>query len=267
MSEIVVITGSTRGIGRALAGDFLERGHSVVISGRSAASVDPAVAEFSQSYDPDRLLGQPCDVTDYAQVEALWAAAAARFGRVDIWINNAGLGNTYRPAWQQSPDDMRAVVDTNLLGVMYGTQLAYNRMLEQGSGAIYNMEGFGSSGRKRVGLTVYGSTKYGVAYYTESFLEEARAADSPVLIGTLSPGMVVTDLLTEAFEDPAELERSKRVFNILADRPETVTPWLVEQMLSNEKQGTSIKWLTQGKIVWRFFTAPFNRRDLFSEEG
>jgi hypothetical protein len=82
----------------------------------------------------------------------------------------------------------------------------------------------------------------------------------------LSPGMVVTDLLTDAFADPAELERSKRIFNILADRPETVTPWLVDQMLANTEQGRSIKWLTQGKIMWRFLTAPFNHRDLFSEE-
>jgi NAD(P)-dependent dehydrogenase (short-subunit alcohol dehydrogenase family) len=224
------------------------------------------VAELSRVYDPARLLGHACDVTDYGQVDGLWQAAVRRFGRVDIWINNAGLGNMYRAAWEQSPDTMRAIVDTNLLGVMNGTHLAYNRLCEQGGGAIYNMEGFGSNGRKRIGLTVYGSTKIGMTYYTESFLEEARAANAPVLIGMLSPGMVVTDLLTEAFDDPAELERSKRIFNILADRPETVTPWLVDQMLANVGQGRSIQWLTQGKIIWRFLTAPFNHRDLFSKE-
>jgi NAD(P)-dependent dehydrogenase (short-subunit alcohol dehydrogenase family) len=265
--KIVVITGSTRGIGRGLAEAFLERGHAAVISGRSADGVDAAVAELDKAYNPDHLLGCGCDVTDYDQVDGLWQAAVRRFGRVDIWINNAGQGNRYRAAWEQSPDMMRAIVETNLLGVMNGTHLAYNRMCEQGSGAIYNMEGFGSNGRKRIGLTVYGSTKYGMTYYTESFLEEVREADSPVLIGTLSPGMVVTDLLTDAFDDPAELERSKRVFNILADRPETVTPWLVEQMLANTEQGRSIRWLTRGKIYWRFLTAPFNHRDLFSDEA
>jgi len=264
--KIVVITGSTRGIGRGLAEAFLERGHTVVINGRSPSSVDATLAELSKIHAPTRLLGQAGDVTDYGQVEELWEAAVRRFNRVDIWINNAGLGNQYRAAWEQSPDMMCAIVETNLLGVMNGTHLAYNRMCEQGSGAIYNMEGFGSNGRKRIGLTVYGSTKYGMSYYTGSFLEEVRKADSSVLIGTLSPGMVVTDLLTNAFDDPAELERSKRIFNILADRPETVTPWLVDEMLANDEQGRSIKWLTQGKIMWRFLTAPFNHRDLFSKE-
>lgn len=264
--KFVVITGSTRGIGWGLAEAFLERGHAVVINGRSADSVKEAMAQLNDRYDPARLLGQPADVTDYAQVEQLWQAAIKRFGRVDIWINNAGLGNMYRSAWEQSPEMMEAIVNTNLLGVMNGTHLAYNRLCQQGGGAIYNMEGFGSNGRKRIGLTVYGSTKYAVRYYTESFIDEVREARSPVLVGTLSPGMVVTDLLTEAFDDPAELERSKRIFNILADRPETVTPWLVDQMLANIEQGRSIQWLTQGKIIWRFLTAPFNHRDLFSEE-
>jgi NAD(P)-dependent dehydrogenase (short-subunit alcohol dehydrogenase family) len=264
--KFVVITGSTRGIGRGLAEAFLERGHAVVINGRSADSVSRAMAELNERYDPARLLGHPADVTEYMQVEQLWQAAVERFGQVDIWINNAGLGNMYRSAWEQSPDLMQAIVETNLLGVMNGTHLAYNRMCQQDHGAIYNMEGFGSNGRKRIGLTVYGSTKYAVSYYTESLIDEVREAGSPVLVGTLSPGMVVTDLLTDAFDDPAELERSKRIFNILADRPETVTPWLVDEMLANTQQGRSIKWLTQGKIIWRFLTAPFNHRDLFSEE-
>ncbi len=262
--KVVVITGSTRGIGYGLAEEFIKWGHAVVISGRSQESVDLAAGELAAGYDPDDVHGQPCDVTQIDQVEALWDSAVGRFGHVDIWINNAGLGNKYRPAWEQDLQQVEAIVKTNLLGAMFGTHVAYNRMLEQGHGQIYIMEGFGSNGRMRKGLTFYGASKSGLDYFTRSWLNE-MPEDSPVMVGTLSPGMVATDLLTGAYDDPAEFERSRRIFNILADKVETVTPWLVERILENEKNGAQINWLTGAKVMWRFATAAFNKRDLFTD--
>jgi NAD(P)-dependent dehydrogenase (short-subunit alcohol dehydrogenase family) len=261
--KTVVITGSTRGIGFGLAESFLELGCAVVVSGRSQESVGKAVARLSAAHDAERILGQPCDVTAYEQVRALWEAALGRFGRVDVWVNNAGLGNVYRPAWEQTPEQMEAIVGTNVLGTMYGTRVAYLGMREQGFGQIFNLEGFGSQGRTRPGLTVYASTKATVAYFTRSMVREME--DGPVLLGSISPGMVVTAMLTDAYEDPAELEQYKRVFNILADRVETVTPWLAKRMLTNRKNGMILKWLTGLKVMGRFLSAPFSKRDLFGE--
>lgn len=84
-----------------------------------------------------------------------------------------------------------------------------------------------------------------------------------VKIGTLRPGMVITELLTaELDEKPEDEKRLRQVFNILADRGETVTPFLVDKMLANEKNGTAIKWLTTPKIIWRFLTASFSKRNV-----
>jgi NAD(P)-dependent dehydrogenase (short-subunit alcohol dehydrogenase family) len=256
--KTVVITGSTRGIGFGLAESFLELGCAVAVSGRSQEGVDKAVARLAAAHDADRILGRPCDVTAYEQVQALWEAALERFGRVDVWVNNAGLGNVYRPAWEQTPEQMEAIVRTNVLGTMYGTRVAYLGMREQGFGQIFNLEGFGSQGRTRPGLTVYA-----VAYFTRSMVKEVN--DGPVLLGAISPGMVVTAMLTDAYEDPAELEQYKRIFNILADRVETVTPWLAKRMLANRKNGVAFRWLTDVKVVGRFLGAPFGKRDLFGE--
>jgi hypothetical protein len=77
--------------------------------------------------------------------------------------------------------------------------------------------------------------------------------------------MVVTDLLTNQYEDrPQDWEQAKRIFNILADRVETVTPWLAQRLLENNRTGARISWLTRRKIMWRFLTAPFSERDLFA---
>ncbi len=260
----IVITGSTRGIGYGLAGEFLKRGCAVTVNGRSQEAVERAVEKLAGQFAADCVHGQPGDVSQAGDVQALWDAAAAQWGGVDIWINNAGLSAYYKPAWEIPDEQLASVVNTNLLGVMLGAKVAYNGMHAQGSGAIYNMYGFGSTGSMRGGQTIYGSTKYAVAYFTRSMLKEIPSG-SPVLLCSLSPGMVTTDLLESAYEDPAEFEQAKRIFNIIADRVETVTPWMAEQILANRKQGMDIRWLTRARLLWRFASAPFVKRDLFSE--
>ena len=259
----IVITGSTRGIGYGLADSFLRLGCSVTISGRTQASVEKATTTLSEKHKSDSVLGHLCDVRQLEQVQTLWHAAKARFGSVDIWINNAGISHPQLDFYKHSSKQIQAVVATNLIGAMHGASVAMRGMLDQGYGSIYNMEGLGSDGRKVEGLTLYGCTKSALRYLTDALIEETR--DTPVSVGALSPGMVVTDLLTRQYEDrPAEeWERAKRVFNILADRVETVTPWLAERVLANKKTGVRIKWLSGPKIMGRFLTARLRRRDLF----
>lgn len=257
----VVITGSTRGIGLGMAREFLRRGHQVTISGRSGATTEKAVQSLTTEFGQERILGQPCDVSQFEGVQELWQAALNRFGNVDIWINNAGLSNPAMNAWDMPTKTIRDLVDTNLLGTIYGSNVAMQGMLKQGFGQIYNMEGFGSDGKMiSPGLILYGATKSALTYYTKGLVREAK--DTPVQVCWLSPGMVVTDLLIGDL-DPNN-DRTKRVFNILADRVETVAPYLVKQILLNRQHGARIAWLTTPKIAWRFMTAPFVRRDVLS---
>ncbi|MEO8610549.1 MAG: SDR family oxidoreductase [Chloroflexota bacterium] len=261
-NKVIVITGSTRGIGLGMAGEFLKRGHQVVISGRSAESVAKAITGLQPAFG-DRVFGQPCDVGDFAQVETLWAASVAHFGRVDIWINNAGISHPSQDFWTLPTSTLDDVVRTNLMGVIHGSKVAITGMLKQGFGQLYNMEGLGSAGPISPGLILYGTTKSGLTYFTKGLVKELQ--DKPVQVGFLSPGMVVTDLLTGG-EELAENSRTRRIFNILADRVETVVPFLVDGILSNTKHGARIAWLTTPKIAWRFMTARFTKRDLFSPE-
>ena len=262
--KTIVITGSTRGIGYGLVQAFLARGQAVVVSGRSPASVDQAVAALQARQPAVQLLGQPCEVSDLPQVEALWAAAKQRFGQVDIWINNAGIAHPPQNVWELPKETLDAVVATNITGSLYGTRVAMRGMLAQGSGFIYDLHGFGSTGMVRPGLSVYGLSKYALAYLTKAL--SAETAGGPVKIGALSPGIVITELMTRPYDgDPAGLERAKRVFNILGDRVETVTPWLADKVLANTKSGVVINWLTPAKAAWRFASASFNKRNLFDD--
>ena len=232
--------------------------------GAFGKSVDEVAGELAELHGASRVSGQPCDVTVFAQVQALWDAAVARFGRVDIWINNAGISQPQMDFWNHTPGATEAVVDTNLVGTMYGCQVALRGMRGQGSGAVYNMEGLGSDGRWVEGLTLYATTKYALRYLDESLAKEVEG--SGLIVGAIAPGMLITGLITDQYRDRQEdWEDAKKIFSILADRVETVAPWLVEQVLANDKNGARIAWLSRSKIMGRFLTARFRQRDLFGE--
>ncbi len=260
--QTIVVTGSTRGIGLGLAREFLRRGHKVVVTGRSDASVAKALAELEPMGD---VLGQARDVRRWDDLQKLWDAAVARFGRVDMWINNAALATNHQLLDRIPPEEISATVDTNLTGTIFGTQIALQGMLKQGSGKIYTFEGFGSDGMTNPGLTIYGASKRAVRYFTTSVAKEYK--DSSVLIGSLSPGMVPTDLLiySSRSEEKAKWEKSKRIMNLLGDKVETVTPWLAEQALANTQQGAKIAWLTRSKALARFLLPKYRKRNIVDE--
>jgi len=262
--KVVVITGSTRGIGFGLAESFLARDCAVVVSGRTNESVENAVQRLRLQDEKYQVLGVVCDVRDCDQVQNLWDRARDRYGKVDIWINNAGLSGPQKLLWEQSSETVQTVIDTNLLGVFNGAQVAMTGMLEQGFGAIYNMEGMGSDGRKIIGLSLYGTTKSALKYFTDALVKEAKSVDAPIIIGALQPGMVVTDLILEPYRGrPEEWQRVKRIFSIIADRVETVTPWLADKMLKNHKSGVRFNWSSSLKIFSRFVLSPFSKRNIF----
>jgi NAD(P)-dependent dehydrogenase (short-subunit alcohol dehydrogenase family) len=258
--KTVVITGSSRGIGFGMADAFLALGCAVTISGRSPDALQRAFDILAAKYSKEHLLSQPCDVTVYAQVQELWDKCKAHFGQVDIWINNAGIAHPVAGVWELPVEEIQAVVETNVTGAIYGTRVAMLGMLAQKSGAIYNLEGLGSSsGRKVKGLSIYGTTKAAMAYFNQSLALET--ADTAVITGAVRPGMVVTDMLTQQYTGkPEEWEKAKRIFNILADRVETVTPTLAKKVLENQKRGAVITYGSSLKIAGRFLMAPVSKR-------
>ena len=266
----IVITGSTKGIGLGMAREFVQRGHNVLVSSRREEAVQLAVAELS-AIRAGRAEGCAADVANPADVRRLWERAVSAFGSVDIWINNAGMTNR-RASLQALPDEQIAtVVGTNLLGLLNCCKVAITGMLTQdggkGSGKIFNMEGFGSDGLSQPGMSVYGATKYALRYLTKTLVKENEG--TPLVIGYMSPGIVVTDLLTRDLYEPgsAEFNQRRRFLNILADRVETVAPFLVQGALAAEKSGAAVRWMTPAQALPRLIKSLFVKRDLFGQPG
>ena len=264
---VVVITGSTRGIGYGLGFEMLARGASVVVSGRTVEAVEGAVGELAEEYGGERAFGVACDVTDPDQVQALWDGAVERFGRVDVWINNAGLANRRGGLGELGADELRAVIDTNVVGTFYGCRVAIRGMTAQGGGMLWNLEGLGSDGRKVEGMAPYGTTNAGVRYLNDALFKEMKG--TPVKVGAIRPGMVITEMLLGELErlEGEEREKLAKIYDILADRPETVMPWLAERVLADPPHGTRVSWLSGGKVMWRFLMGAFRKRGVLEGGG
>jgi NAD(P)-dependent dehydrogenase (short-subunit alcohol dehydrogenase family) len=265
----VVITGSSKGIGRGLAEQFVRRGHNVLVSARNAEETAKAAASLNAT-GPGRAAGQTCDVTLKSEVQALWARAVQEYGRVDIWINNAGRATARHLVHELPEGTVHALVDGNFKGTVFGAQVAVAGFRAQGGGALYNMLGGTFEGtRLTPRMGVYSGTKAAVWMLTKYLVAENEGTG--IVIGAISPGMLISD---NWFEEQAELapeewRRIRPTLDILCDYVETSTPWLVEQVLANRQSGRRIAWLTTGRIMRRFFDAYVlrRRRDLFSRFG
>ena len=132
---------------------------------------------------------------------------------------------------------------------MLGSKLAANKMIEQGFGKIFNMEGFGSNGRIMDKITLYGTSKRAVNYFTKSLANELKKTNVQVCV--LSPGMVRTEFLDGALDNqsPEEAKKFKKVYDVIAEDVDVVTEFLVTKMLKSKKNYDRIEFLTGAKMM------------------
>lgn len=249
--KTAVITGSTKGIGLGLAKEFLKRNHQVVLNARNEILLNNTIEELKkESYD---VIGVAGDVSDESTFQDILTQAINKYQKIDIWINNAGLPQSNKHFLNIDPKEIQDIVAVNITSVMLGTKVAVQFFKKQGFGQLFNMEGFGSDGRILEKLTLYGSTKRTVQYFTKSISKEVK--EKEIKVGVLSPGMVRTDFINHSMidTDAEEQRRNQKVFDILAEDVETVTPFLVERILKSKKKYPRIEFLTPRRLAPKIF--------------
>ncbi len=268
--KTIVITGSARGFGFQLAKRFKESGFNVVLSDVNDANLAKALEELSKVNPEAKAVSTLCDVTRSEDVERLWGFAKGEFGNVDIWINNAGVNSPNKGVYELEPSEIDFLLNVDLKGTIFGSRVAFKGMKEQGFGRIYNVEGYGSNDAMMSGLTMYGTAKRAVTYFTKSLAKESEdLAGGKVKVCLLTPGIMITPFITHANGDKTKVElseKTKKVYNILGDYPSTIAGYVVPRMIKNEKNGYKVVWLTNARAFRRFLFAGFNKRDFFSEK-
>ncbi len=264
----VVITGSARGFGLCQAKKFKELGFNVVISDINEENLSKALDELNKiNPTKTKAIKVICNVTKLVELENLWLVAKQEFENVDIWINNAGVNSPDKPMYELTDKEISFILDIDLKGTILGSKVAFKGMKEQGFGQIYNVEGYGSNDAVMTGLTMYGTSKRAVTYFTKSLEKESHdLTNDKVCVCRLTPGIMITEFIRTANGGATKVElkeKTKKVYNILGDFPETIVDYVVPRMIKNKKNGYNVVWLTNRRAFWRFMTAGFNKRDFF----
>ncbi len=261
--KTVVITGGSRGLGFELAKQFRDRNYNVVICATSEESTEKAVNQLKT--ENAKVAGKKCNVSDVSEVEALADFAVSQFGSIDIWINNAGVNQSFKYFWELDEKELDFLMAVDLKGAVNGTGVAVRRMMKQGHGAVYNVEGMGSEGQLQSCFSLYGTAKRAVTYFTDAAVHEVKEKNLPVIIGKISPGIMITDFLTSANgrSNQTELsEKTKNAYNILGDYPDVIAEYIVNKIEANKKNGARLSWLTKRKAMWRMMTSGIKKRKM-----
>jgi NAD(P)-dependent dehydrogenase (short-subunit alcohol dehydrogenase family) len=182
--KIAVVTGGTKGIGRAIAESLVTAGARVVVTARHEEETARAVSQLN-ALGPGNATGQVCDVRDYNQVKALFAS----LGGVDILINNAGVG-IFGTVESMSVADFRAVLETNVFGVFYCCHEAIPLMKQRGGGYIINISSLAGANPHQE-MAAYNASKFGLNGFSEALMQEVR--HDGIKVSYIMPGSVNTE--------------------------------------------------------------------------
>jgi NAD(P)-dependent dehydrogenase (short-subunit alcohol dehydrogenase family) len=222
--KVAVVTGASRGLGRAIAVALAEAGADVALAARSKPDLEETAHLVERT--GRRALVIPTDVTSYPAVEALVQSAIGGLGRLDVVVNNSGVARV-KPLVEWTPDEWRALLDVNLGGVINGCRAAAAHLIAQGSGKVINLSSMlGAVGLP--GYTIYSATKGAIVAFTRTLgVEWAR---HNIQVNAIAPGWFQTDMSAPAFDTGDDRLADRLLRDIPArrrGRPEEIGPLAV----------------------------------------
>jgi len=192
--KVAVVTGASRGLGRAMAVALAEAGADVALAARSKPDLEETAHLVERA--GRRALVVPTDVTSYPAVEALMQSAIGALGRLDVVVNNSGVARV-KPLVEWTPDEWRALLDVNLGGVINGCRAAAAHLIARRAGKVINVSSMlGAIGLP--GYTIYSATKGAIVAFTRTLGVEWARHD--IQVNAIAPGWFETDMSAPAFE-------------------------------------------------------------------
>ena len=264
--KTVIITGSARGFGYEMIKLFRKANFNTVLCDINEEALKNAKESLEKEEGKGLVLAIKADVTNQEDVSNLIKEVLDNVETIDFFINNAGVNQIDKPIWEVDTPTINRLIDIDLKGTILCSKLIMPVMIKQGHGQIFNVEGYGSNDAVSVGLSIYGTAKRAVTYFTEALANEAKVLKTNVLIGKITPGIMITNFITTSLGDGEKFElpeKTKKVYNILGDYPSTIANYIVPRLIKNKKNNAKIVWLTNFRAFTRFLTAGFKKRDFF----
>jgi glucose 1-dehydrogenase len=247
--KVAVVTGGSRGLGLAISRAFVRAGAAVAIASRSEEAVRRVAEELRAA--GGQVIGVPTDVANLEAVQDLARQAVSKFGKLDVWVNNAGMSGPYGPTAALPVEDFTRALRTNIEGVYYGSLTAMRYFLAQKSGKLINILGRGD--RNPVPYqNAYAPTKAWVRSFTLAMAKEY--SDCGVGVYALQPGLMLTDLVTEVEVVPGyegRLRAFQTVLRMWANPPEVPAEkavWLASSATDGQT-GLEVRVLTPKRLL------------------
>lgn len=192
--QVVVLTGASSGIGRETAKLFASRGARLVLAARNSEALDAVVAECERA--GSTAIAVQTDVSSYDEMTGLAQAAVDKFGRIDIWVNNASV-SLYGTVEELDIAEIHRVIDVNLLGTIHGIKAALPHLRRAGSGTLINVSS--TLGKRAVALQApYAAAKHGVVAFAEALRLELKHAGADINVVDVLPGSINTPFFEHA---------------------------------------------------------------------
>jgi 3-oxoacyl-[acyl-carrier protein] reductase len=209
--QVAVVTGAGRGIGAAIAHKLATFGATVVLCGRTLKILQTTAANISAIGGQAQAIA--CDVTDLRSVEALAASVEQKFGKIDILINNAGVGSFASPLHEMTPEGWEKVLNTNLRGVFFCVRSFAPVMIKAGTGHIVNISSLAGKNALPNGAA-YAASKWGLNGLSYSIAEELRGHG--IRVSVVCPGSVDTELSPHTGKDSNKMLKPGDVAHVVA---------------------------------------------------
>jgi 3-oxoacyl-[acyl-carrier protein] reductase len=185
--KVAIVTGGTKGIGRGIAEALIGAQANVCISARKEGEIEEATESLNK-LGGGSAIGVACDVRIHSEVKSMFKRAASQLGGLDVLVNNAGIG-IFAPVEEMSPEDFRAVLETNLFGAFYCCHEAIPLMKNRGGGYIINVSSLaGANPHPR--MAAYNASKFGLNGFSEALMQEVRHDN--IKVSYIMPGSVNT---------------------------------------------------------------------------
>ena len=209
--QVALVTGAGRGIGAAIAHKLSSLGAAVVLCGRTLKTLETTATRISGLGGQTRAL--VCDVTDISSVESLAALVERDFGKVNILVNNAGIGSFSGPLHEMTPEQWEKLLNTNLRGVFYCVRSFAPMMIRAGGGHIVNISSLAGKNALPNGAA-YAASKWGLNGLSYSIAEELRGHG--IRVSVVCPGSVDTELSPHTGKDSTKMLKPEDVAHVVA---------------------------------------------------
>ena len=264
--KTVVITGSARGLGLEMLKCFRSKGYNVVICDINSDSIDKAEVILNDIKSNAKVYKYRVDITEENELKDMINDILMHEKTIDIWVNNAGVNQPNKAIWELDKETIDRLIDIDLKGTILSSKAIMPVMIRQNSGQIFNVEGYGSNDAVMLGLSLYGTSKRAITYFTEALANEVKERNLSICVGKIAPGIMITNFISTALGDGEKIEldeKTKKVYNILGDYPDVIAKFMVDKIVINTKNNVKFTWLTNSKAAIRFMTSGFNKRDFF----